>query len=278
MPAHVPDVSVAEKLVDRILRARARTPAGGDAPEVRGPGGRRDRPVPHGAQRGLRQERARGLRRRRPVHRDRPCPHAERGRRRLRQRHRGPWRGFRRHLRGRAGACRRRDRAGGARGLRAPPSGRRVGAARHRGRRRDDVPARPGDAQAGAQGRLPSDRGVRRHGGRRRRRGRARARSPADGRRARHRRQHGGRHHRISGRGRLDQAHACGLGGAVGPARGAAGAQRIQRPAHRVRGHARPLSRLRPHHRGRLRRAGRRFRRALGRPRRSPSSPIRAGR
>ena len=39
------------------------------------------------------------------------------------------------------------------------------------------------------------------------------------GRRARHRRQHGERHHRISRRRRLDQAHACGLGGAVGPAR-----------------------------------------------------------
>ena len=46
----------------------------------------------------------------------------------LRQRHRDPRRGFRRHLRGRAGACRRGDRAGRARGLRAPPARRRGGA------------------------------------------------------------------------------------------------------------------------------------------------------
>ena len=35
-------------------------------------------------------------------------------------------------------------------------------------------------------------------------------------------------------------------------------------PAHRARGRARAVSRLRPHHQGRLRRADRRFRRALG--------------
>ncbi len=99
----------------------------------------------------------------------------------------------------------------------------------------------------------------------------------AAGRRARHRRLDGGRHHRISGRGRLDQAAASGLGGAIGPARGAARARRLRRPAHGVRGRARPVPRLRPHHRGRLRRAHRRFRRALGDARRSPSSPIRAG-
>ena len=78
---------------------------------------------------------------------DGPCTaigHArthERGRRRLRQRHGGAWRGFRRHLRRRAGACRRSDRAGGARRLRAAQSGRPRGAARHRGRRRGHVPA-----------------------------------------------------------------------------------------------------------------------------------------
>ena len=43
----------------------------------------------------------------------------------------------------------------------------------HRSRRRDAVPAQPGGAQAGAQGRLPPDRGARRHGGRGRHRRRA---------------------------------------------------------------------------------------------------------
>ena len=55
------------------------------------------------------------------------------------------------------------------------------------------------------------------------------------------------------------------------------GARRLRRAAHRVRGRARAVPRLRPHHEGRLRRAHRRFRRALGDARRSPSSPIRAG-
>ena len=81
---------------------------------------------------------------------------------------------------------------------------------------------------------------------------------------ARHRRQHGLGHHRISRRGRLDQAHACGLGGAIGLARGAAGAARLRRAAHRVRGHPRPVPRLRPHHQGRLRRIAARLRHALG--------------
>ena len=43
-------------------------------------------------------------------------------------------------------------------------SGRPTALARHGGRHRDDVPARPGGAEDGAQGRLPPDRGVRRHG------------------------------------------------------------------------------------------------------------------
>ena len=85
--------------------------------------------------------------------------------------------------------------------------------------------------------------------------GGAAAQAAPDRRRARHRRLDGERHHRISGRGRLDQAAASGLGRAVGHARGAAGARRISRPAHRVRGRARAVSRLRPHHQGRLRRA-----------------------
>ena len=59
-------------------------------------------------------------------------------------------------------ACERDDR------------GRPRGAPRHRGRRRDDVPAEPGRAEAHPQGGLPSDRGVRRDGrGGRRRRGAA---------------------------------------------------------------------------------------------------------
>ena len=85
-----------------------------------------------------------------------------------------------------------------------------------------------------------------------------------DGRRARHRRLDGVGHHRISRRGHLDQAHARRLGGAIGPARRAAGARRLPGAAHRVRGHARAVPRLRQHARRRLRRADRRFRAALG--------------
>ena len=70
----------------------------------------------------------------------------------------------------------------------------------------------------------------------------------ADRRCARHCRQHGLRHHRISRRRRLDQAAASGLGGAIGHPRGAAGARRIFRPAHRVRRRARLVSWLRAHH------------------------------
>ena len=72
------------------------------------------------------------------------------------------------------------------------------------------------------------------------------------------------RHHRISRRRRLDQAAACRLGGAIGPAGGAARPRRLCRPAHRVRRRARFLPRLRPHHQGRLRRAHRRLRRNAG--------------
>ena len=53
--------------------------------------------------------------------------------------------------------------------------GRRGGAARHRGRRRGAVPAQPRGAEGGAQGGLPSDRGVRRDGRGGRRRGGARS-------------------------------------------------------------------------------------------------------
>ena len=86
----------------------------------------------------------------------------------------------------------------------------------------------------------------------------------ADRRCARHRRLDGVRHHRISRRGHLDQAHARRLGGAIRHARGAAGARRLLRTAHGVRGRARVLPRLRQHHDGQLRRADRRFRHALG--------------
>ena len=96
---------------------------------------------------------------------------------------------------------------------------------RHRHRQRGDVPAVDRGAQSRAQGGLPSDRDIRRDGRRRRRRRRARSHRQADRRCARHRRQHGGRHHRISGRRRLDQAHACRLGGAVRLPRRAAGAR-----------------------------------------------------
>ena len=50
------------------------------------------------------------------------------------------------------------------------------------------------------------------------------------------RRQHVVGNHRISGRRRVDQAHASGLGGAVRLSRRAVGAGRLRRPAHRVRG------------------------------------------
>ena len=140
----------------------------------------------------------------------------------------------------------------------------RAALARHRGRRRDHVPAFAGGADEGAQGRLPSDRDLRRHGrGGRRRRG-AGPEQEADRRRARRRRLDGVGHHRISRRGRLDQAHACRLVGAVRHARGAAGARRLLRPAHGVRGRARPVPRLRQHARRQLRRGDRRFRQALG--------------
>ena len=81
---------------------------------------------------------------------------------------------------------------------------------------------------------------------------------------ARHRRQHGERHHRVSRRGRLDQAHACRLGGAVRPARRPDGARGLFRAAHRVRRHARAVPRLRAQDRWKLRCAARRFRHALG--------------
>ena len=107
-------------------------------------------------------------------------------------------------------------------------------------------PCRP---EGRPQGRLSSDRGLRCDGRGGRGRCGARSQRKADRRCARHRRQHGGRHHRVSGGGRLDQAAACRLGRAIGLARGAACARRFCRAAHGVRGRPRPVSRLCAHHR-----------------------------
>ena len=151
---------------------------------------------------------------------------------------------------------------------------RRRPAARLRGRRRADVPARPGGADRDPPRGLPSDRGVRR--ARRRRRGRRCAPpvAPAADRCARHRRQHGVRHHRVSRRGHLDQAHARRLGRPGGPARGAARARGLPRPAHGARGRARLLPRLRHRrHHARLPLRDGRSRAPTGRWRRSRSSP-----
>ena len=115
-----------------------------------------------------------------------------------------------------------------------------------------------------SQSGLSSDRCVRCHGRRRRCRRGAKTYAASIGRCARHRGLNGERHHRISGRGRLDQAAACRLGGAIGHSRGAARPRRLPRPAHGVRRRARLLSRFCPHHQGRLRRADRRLRHALG--------------
>ena len=126
-------------------------------------------------------------------------------------------------------SCRRCWRSAETRGL---PARRRH--ARHRGRRRADVPAEPRRAAGDPQGRLPSDGRARRAGGGRRGVG---ARSALDDeticRRARHRRQPGLGHHRISRRRQLDQAAACRRGGAGRAARRAAGRGRLRRPAAR---------------------------------------------
>ena len=126
------------------------------------------------------------------------------------------------------------------------------GVDRDRGRHRSALPVEPRGAESGPQGRLSSDRRVRGDGGGCRRRCRTGSQCQADRRRARHRRQHGRRHHRISGRRRLDQAIACRLGGPIGHPRRAAGAGRVRRPAHRVRGRAWAVPRLRAHDARRL--------------------------
>ena len=106
----------------------------------------------------------------------------------------------------------------------------------HRGGRRADVPREPGGAQAHPQGGLPSHRGARRHGRRgrpphalriyRRASSSTRWASPA----------RWPRDHRVPRRGRLDQAPAPGLGGAIGHPRRGPRARRLRRAAHRVRG------------------------------------------
>src|SRR6266403_816118 len=149
------------------------------------------------------------------MHGDRPPAHLERRRCRLRQRHRGAWRRFRRHVRGRSGACRCGDRARGSRGLRAAQSRWPHGADRHRRRHGSFVPVEPRGAEGCPQGRVSPDRDLRCHGGGCGRRRGARPECQADRRRARHRRQHGRGHHRVSRRGRVDQTAARGLGGAV---------------------------------------------------------------
>src|ERR1035437_9495653 len=180
---------------------------------MRGFADRCRRLVRHRAQPGLRRQRACGLGRWWPVYRNRSQAHAERLGCGLCQRHCGAWRGFRRYLRRRSGACRRGDRAGGPGSLRAVQSRWPHGADRHSRRHRSALPVEPRGAEGRPQGRFSSDRDLRRHGRRRWRRRRARAQCQADCGRARHRRQHGRRHHRISRRGRMDQAAACGLGG-----------------------------------------------------------------
>ena len=114
---------------------------------------------------------------------------------------------------------------------------------------RGAVPPQPGGAQGRAQGRLSSDRDLRRDGRGGRRRRSARPQRQADRGCARHRRQHGRRHHRISRRRRLDQAAACRLGRAIRYARRAAGAAGFCRPAHGVRRRARAVPRFCAYHR-----------------------------
>ena len=188
-----------------------------------------------------------------PCTRDRPCAHAERGRRRFRQRHGRAWRGFRRHVRGRPGACRRRHRAGGAGGLRAAQSA--TGAAALLGiavgvetmcRLSLVVPKavhKAGFHPTAVFGAMGAAAGV----------GAALGLTATQivdalgiaGSMA------GGIIEYLAEGAWTKRMHA-GLGGAIRPARGAAGARRLRRPAHRVRRRARPVPRLRPYDRRRL--------------------------
>ena len=154
--------SVAEELAERVaaIDAQRLPPAVRDTCErllldVVGP-------VRCGARHGLREGGARGLAGCRAGDRDRLCGDAQRGRGGLHQRHGRAWRGFRRHLRGRAGACGRGGGAGRAGGGRAGGIVRAGGADRHCGRCGDHLPVEPGGAEGGAQGGLSPDGGVRR--------------------------------------------------------------------------------------------------------------------
>ena len=97
----------------------------------------------------------------------------QRCRGRLHQWYRCAWRGLRRHLRRRPGACRGGRGSGGARRCGAGTPARLRCAARHSGGSRDHLPPEPGGAKGDAQGGFPSDRGARRNRGRGRRRCRA---------------------------------------------------------------------------------------------------------
>ena len=200
---------------------------------------------------------ARHVRTRR-VHIDRPCWRLQCRDRRFGQRYGRAWRGLRRHLRRWTHPRGSGDRSGPACRRRASwPVGRRLRARRRRGLR-SHVPTLPGGAQARAYGGIPSHSRVRGAGRRGRRELGPASRHDAMVQRARHRRQHGFGDHRIPGRGRLDQAHASGLGGAGGISRRANGAGRLHRPANAVRGGARLLSRLCQQRPLRLRRDARR--------------------
>jgi len=111
------------------------------------------------------------------------------------------------------------------------------------------VPRRPSTS------RFSPDAIFRRHWCRRGRRRRARPQRQADRRCARHRRQYGRRHHRISGRGRwTKRLHAAGR---LNPAFvcGLLARQRICRPAHGVSRACMVVPRFRAHDQWRLRRA-----------------------
>ena len=154
----------------------------------------------------------------------------------------------------------------------------RRGDARHRGRRRADVPAEPRRAAGDPQGRLPSDRGLRRAGRRGRRVGAA------------------------LGLRREAIARALGIAGSLASGiieyladgswtkrlhAGAAAQAGLRAallaeagfigPAHRARRQPRLLQGVRAVEDAGLRAAARRPRRALGHRRRSPSSPMPAG-
>ena len=167
-----PSSTVAERIA-AIVAALPRTTPPATESDLQFAADRRRRPLLRGAHERLHAGHARGHRRAGRLHGDRPCRRPQSGDGGAVQRHRRPRRRFRRHLRRRAGACRRRHRA---RRFSRPPSGIGLSGADvglgiavgceimcrlcHR------------RAQAGPSGGIPSDGGVRRDrrgGGRRRR-------------------------------------------------------------------------------------------------------------